>query len=162
MTLQTELKNVQFNKICKRCNVEKPNDLFSFSKQSKDGRFWWCKECQSKHYASNIEYRRAQNAERYKKIKSDPAKLDRWRKLSLITNKRSKEKHKNRNLARFAARYAIKCGKLIKPSICSNCGESGLLDAHHDSYEKEKWLDVRWLCKPCHMSHHRKYPDQIK
>lgn len=162
MTAEIEIKCVQSTKLCRRCKVEKSIEMFCSNKQSSDGKFWWCKQCQSKHYALNVDHRRKQNAERYAKIKLDPIKLERWKKISLITSNRSKQNHKDKNSARLAVRYAIKCGKLVRPDFCSACGTEGVVEAHHDSYEKEKWLDVKWLCRRCHSSHHRKYPDTLK
>ena len=42
---------------------------------------------------------------------------------------------------------AIKKGELIRPEVCSRCGESGAILAHHDDYERP--LDVTWLCIRC-------------
>src|ERR1035437_2598674 len=41
-------------------------------------------------------------------------------------------------------------GSLIKLP-CGVCGELRT-EAHHDDYDKP--LDVRWLCRSCHLAHH--------
>lgn len=53
--------------------------------------------------------------------------------------------------ARKAMHYAVKVGRLVKPSRCSGCGRfvsRARLHGHHDDYAKP--LDVRWLCAKCH------------
>ena len=54
-------------------------------------------------------------------------------------------------LAQRAVRLGIKKGTIQKQP-CSNCGESQA-EAHHDDYSRP--LDIRWLCKKCHMEWHR-------
>lgn len=57
---------------------------------------------------------------------------------------------------KHAARQAIKrevaAGRMVRPSVCSECGTSGRIDAHHPDYGKP--LDVEWLCKRCHANRH--------
>lgn len=43
-------------------------------------------------------------------------------------------------------------GRLIKPSICSECGANKNIQAHHYDYSKP--LDVTWLCGKCHKAIH--------
>ena len=55
--------------------------------------------------------------------------------------------------AQVAAQRAVKKGLLVRQP-CEVCGSSKV-DAHHDSYDKDKQLDVRWLCHKHHKQHHR-------
>ncbi len=45
---------------------------------------------------------------------------------------------------------AIKSGRLLRKP-CEVCGKEES-DSHHDDYDKP--LDVRWLCRSCHMTFH--------
>ena len=51
-----------------------------------------------------------------------------------------------------AVASAIRRGILTKPDACEACGSEGALDAHHDDHRLP--LDVRWLCRSCHVQHH--------
>ncbi len=69
----------------------------------------------------------------------------RWR----LANAQAHRAHK-------AVRYAVKTGKLRKSVLCSSCGNSGRIQAHHpNGYSKEHYLDIVWLCHPCHKLAHR-------
>lgn len=53
--------------------------------------------------------------------------------------------------ARGAAKMAQKRGKLM-PQPCEKCGIAKA-EKHHDDYAKP--LEVRWLCRTCHLAHHK-------
>jgi hypothetical protein len=75
------------------------------------------------------------------------------------THRNYRAANKEKTAAHDAANHAIKTGVLVRPSQCSVCStDKGIIDAHHDSYAPEHRLVVRWLCRPCHRAHHRKYP----
>jgi hypothetical protein len=59
-----------------------------------------------------------------------------------------------RRYARNAVRVAVDAGAIKKGDVCAEADEtcSGKIEAHHESYEVERWLDVTWLCS----SHHRR------
>jgi len=74
------------------------------------------------------------------------------------SGRKSSIKHKEKKLAKAAIYRATKTGQIIKPNKCSSCGAIGLIEAHHHlGYAKENWLDVKWLCPPCHGKAHRVY-----
>lgn len=53
--------------------------------------------------------------------------------------------------ARVYVHRAVKCGLLVRPDRCADCGTVGRVEGHHFlGYAKEHWLDVRWLCRSCH------------
>lgn len=48
--------------------------------------------------------------------------------------------------------HAIRYGRLSRPDQCERCGKKCHPDGHHHDYSKP--LDVEWLCRSCHMTHH--------
>lgn len=46
--------------------------------------------------------------------------------------------------------------KLVPAHHCERCGKKGQTEGHHESYLKEDYLNVLWLCKACHKFIHRK------
>lgn len=53
--------------------------------------------------------------------------------------------------ARIAVSHAITSGRLSRPSWCSHCLLPCKPEAHHHrGYDEAHWLDVQWLCRPCH------------
>jgi transcriptional regulator with XRE-family HTH domain len=48
---------------------------------------------------------------------------------------------------------AVKRGWIERPSLCSACGNPGIIEAHHADYSKPR--DVEWLCDECHRARHR-------
>jgi hypothetical protein len=51
-----------------------------------------------------------------------------------------------------AVRTALRRGSLVRPDRCERCGQQRSISAAHWSYAPDDWLDVRWLCRPCHAS----------
>lgn len=56
--------------------------------------------------------------------------------------------------ARGAVKSALDAGEIQRPATCSDCGARERIEAHHVSYEPARWLDVVWLCVPCHRKIH--------
>jgi hypothetical protein len=61
-----------------------------------------------------------------------------------------REKHPEETKAYDAVQRALRKGTLVRPTSCSECGLSCKPEAHHHDYSK--WLDVTWLCRPCHLA----------
>jgi hypothetical protein len=58
-----------------------------------------------------------------------------------------------RKAAQQRVHTAVKSGKIIKPSICTECGKSdSAIHGHHPDYSKP--LAVLWVCKDCHVEIH--------
>ena len=55
-------------------------------------------------------------------------------------------------VARSALGWAVRCGRIEKPSRCQFCGCKYLLVGHHKDYSKP--LNVLWLCRRCHARIH--------
>ena len=57
--------------------------------------------------------------------------------------------------AQQAVGRAVASGRLVRPSSCDQCCEVKPVQAHHHmGYDKERWLDVKWLCGDCHYEIH--------
>jgi ribosomal protein S27AE len=65
-----------------------------------------------------------------------------------------RERNPERYKANTALTNAVRLGYIIKPEICSRCGDGGIIDGHHADYSKP--LEVEWLCRACHTLEHRK------
>jgi len=65
-----------------------------------------------------------------------------------------REFNRNRDYARHEVAWALKEKILIRPEICSKCNKppkkNAMIEAHHESYDQDNWLDVVWLCASCH------------
>lgn len=61
------------------------------------------------------------------------------------------EEARRRSNARAYANVNQGRGKLV-PRPCEKCG-AAKVEKHHDDYSKP--LEVRWLCRGCHLAHHR-------
>lgn len=68
-------------------------------------------------------------------------------------NRRYYYAHPDRRMARSAVLEAKRSGRLV-PKPCRDCGASSVHAHHHNGYAKEHWLDVVWLCPPCHSRAH--------
>ena len=51
-----------------------------------------------------------------------------------------------RRKARRAVQTAVEAGLLVRPAYCTSCGSRGPVVAHHESYDQDRALVVRWLC----------------
>lgn len=186
--MTTEVQQVQATKRCTKCKADKSFQEFSKKRTNTDGYQKYCKACckqykqdnkekllayQKKwcaenkewlseygkgYYAANIlkktEYHRAT----YFNIKNDAARYEKHLERARRLNRASQIKYPEKQRSRKAVMLALKSGKLVRPQSCSACMKTCVPEAHHESYDQDKRLDVRWLCKQCHEAHHRKYP----
>jgi ribosomal protein S27AE len=65
---------------------------------------------------------------------------------------RWRQSHPQAVWAHQCLRAALRRG-LVKRAPCERCGV-GDTEAHHPSYDRP--ADVRWLCRPCHKTEHRR------
>ncbi len=134
---------------CFKCSKEK--DLSEFYKHPAmtNGHLGKCKDCakldariHSKTHAGRLsQKRRNAKPERKALIR---ARADAWNR-----------KYPERYTAHNRLHAAVRDGKIIKPKLCEECGNSGRLHAHHADYSKP--FDVEWLCVPCHGKRNPKY-----
>lgn len=147
-------------------------------KQMADGHLNKCKECVkgrvSDHRDNNLEriqeYDRnrpnhTQRAEynrlaAHKKKAEDPKKYAATRKEILD---RYNTKYPEKAKAHNAVSIALRDGKLLRPSVCEKCNISDVrIEGHHESYEEKDWLDVIWLCDPCHKARHKEINAEVR
>ena len=56
--------------------------------------------------------------------------------------------------------YHVRCGNVIRPEACESCGRSGLkIEGAHKDYSRP--LDVRWLCRSCHVKWDKAEPKGV-
>jgi DNA-binding transcriptional regulator YiaG len=60
------------------------------------------------------------------------------------------------NRANKVVAYAIKHGKLTRPTHCAQCLAEAFVEASHRDYSKP--LEVAWLCRPCHRAEDKQHP----
>ena len=56
--------------------------------------------------------------------------------------------------ARTAICQALNKWELVRPIRCEECKTPCKPDAHHWSYLRKHWMDIRWLCRKCHGHEH--------
>lgn len=62
--------------------------------------------------------------------------------------------------ARAEIARALRCGRLVRPQACQDCGrEGGRIEGHHLDYARP--LEVIWLCRSCHVKCHRATPQPV-
>lgn len=67
----------------------------------------------------------------------------------------------HKHYARMKLHRAVKSKKIIKPLLCSRCGQiPKRMEAHHPDYDKA--LDVVWLCTKCHNLEHIGDPVRLR
>jgi hypothetical protein len=115
-------------KQCTKCGEVKSLDEFAVQSAARGGRRYACRQCVSIYSAA------------------DKARAK-------FADYCSKNRPKRR--ASDALHYAKKIGVII-PEPCEVCG-SGKSEAHHDSYLREDWLTVRWLCRLHHKAWHAEH-----
>lgn len=149
-------------KQCSKCKEAKGVDHFYKLTGRKAQLRSQCKECTSEwakqHRSKNIdEYIkrdrdfRAKNPERVNREAA--ARYRKNRDKILAKNKKRLEDNPIEHTARMRFAARVRGGYIIPPLKCEGCGDERSLHGHHDDYSKP--LEVRWLCVPCHMRHHR-------
>jgi hypothetical protein len=149
-------------KRCTRCGTVKGLEGFYARKDGKYGRTPHCKECfdkdtntriandpikvrvrKQKYHAANRES--AKQRKRISHIKNHG--------LVLMRMSDYRRLHPERGYAVRTLNNAILQGKITRPDMCMNCNAIGMVDGHHDNYDKP--LEVIWLCRSCHLILHR-------
>ncbi len=172
-------------KTCSNCGTTKPLAAFANDRRNIGGRCGQCRICNG---ARSAAWRRANPGRAREGIAAwemaNPKRLREskvaWRAKNqeLLRKCRAKWVSANPELhrecrvawqrdnpekcrAHSAVNRAKKSGTLI-PQPCDACGSTKDIQAHHDSYDRDRWLDVRWLCPQCHGAYHAENRDRMQ
>lgn len=132
-------------KKCFKCGTAKPIGDFYKLAHMRDGHLNKCKQCtiaDVKQYRRNPVYRSrvlAYDRERGSRRTADYLRAYR-------------SENPDAAKAHQAINYAIRTGKMRRPSKCEACGAECVPHGHHHDYSKP--LAVVWLCVACHRQHH--------
>ncbi len=148
---------------CTSCRIDKALTDFAINRAKNSGRNNACKECDRKRVAAAKEADPVAKLERDRiRYWKDPeAQRAAKREIFHRDPAAAKQKNKQRQIAggqkhraRRKVADSVRRGKLLRPAVCSKCGESNLrIDAHHADYGKP--LEITWLCTRCHGKEHR-------
>lgn len=168
-------------KKCLHCKRSKLTHLFSNDRKRPDGKYPYCKACVRRTYHERYawkeqtpEYkarhkawrdarpewalaqsRKYEEANRAKRRKDKRDRYAKFRAEECARAKRVREKFKDHCRARWALAQQIRYHGL-KKKPCEDCGTRMRVQAHHHKgYSRAHWLDVIWLCPPCHGRRHR-------
>jgi len=135
--------STNMEKRCTKCGKMKNLAEFGKDTSRRDGLRNWCRECIRCYAASQAgraAFRRFQA--------SDAGKA-----MHCRANKRHRDKNPKQGVCHHALSGAIAAGKVIRPTVCSACGQSnGVIHGHHADYNSP--YDVVWLCALCHKHLH--------
>ena len=134
-------------KTCTKCKLEKEVSGFYKDRSKGDGLTNRCKACDSSNSAAYYQ----KNKQRVKERNRAYSKTPNGKKSRCRSNIKMREIHSEKWDARRSVRNAKKRGELVLEP-CEACGtEKDIQAHHHKGYAKEHWLDVQWLCRPCHI-----------
>ncbi len=133
-------------KRCKRCKQERRLSNYYPDSNFSDGLHKWCKSCYDMIKKGSMDDIMNQVYKR-RTYQKNKVKI-------LAKNRGYRRENKEIANAHNAIKEALRKGILIRPTTCSNphCQGKGMgrIESHHESYEKEYWFAVIWLCSSCH------------
>ncbi len=147
-------------KTCNTCGVEKPLSEYHRDRHKRDGWAGICKACripqEREYYGQNREavltkQRLYYGRNRESLLAKDRAYYRRNRSKLLARDRAWKKSRPEVARAGALVQAAVARGRLHQ-GPCEGCGSRARIDAHHDDYSKP--LDVRWLCRSCHLRLH--------
>lgn len=139
-------------KACTDCKRELPLESFPKSSRKSDTLYYWCRECVKRrwaaYYSKTAEQQNAKAREYFKTEKGKATAIKSYQKMKTLNPEKLK--------ARSRMRYAVRSGRIKKPTSCPECfANDKRIEAHHYlGYEEEHWYDIKWLCSICHKKVH--------
>lgn len=129
------------NEVCGELNLELPTGMQSVD--SRHVEHFYCLRCRNEHERERVRGT-GMPATLCRECHNANARAKR-RKHSELTD----EQRRKANSRAYANAYQSR--GLLEPRPCERCSADHA-EKHHDDYSKP--LDVRWLCRPCHMMEH--------
>jgi hypothetical protein len=106
-------KNPTTHKKCHKCLEDKPFDMFSKEKKTKDGLARWCNTCKRTYESENREHLNKLHLKTYHKHKDkiskqlkEKRKTDKEYRERMINNKKKWEKENKEHVKKYARKYA--------------------------------------------------------
>jgi len=137
---------------CKLCeNTKDANDFIKRKPKEPDSQknVRCCRECNRKRNKARYD---SNSNVREKSAKATMVWAKRNRDKLKVYHERYEKKFIVKRKAKDAVNYEIRKGRMIRRP-CEACKTTKNVHAHHDFYEQEQWLNVRWLC----CKHHNKW-----
>lgn len=141
-------------KTCTKCGLARCRADFTPDKRRKDGLQSWCRPCNREgnraHYCANLVQSRQYHREHYNQNQ------EQCREIARASYHRDIELSRLQARAHSAVQRALSRGEIAKPDHCEVCNRleqevAGGFEAHHYlGYAREHYLDIQWLCIPCH------------
>ena len=151
-SVHTERDGTQ-GKACSACGEWKPLGAFGMHRCNPDGLNCRCKECcrAACKRTRTQPGMRTKHAARMRAYRQTPSGRD----ANYRASRSTRTQHHERMSAGSAVAHAVTMGRLPRASACEcvDCGQQAE-HYHHESYAKEKWLDVVPLCRACHNKRH--------
>ena len=135
-------------KTCFKCNNHLPLSEFYKHKQMADGHLNKCKSCAKKDVANHRE----ENLDKIREYDRMRYRRDEYRQEQLRNLYKSMSPTKRK--VHYLVSNAIRDGRLERPDGCWHCGTICTPEAHHAYYDVERFKDVTWLCRSCHIKVH--------
>ena len=155
-------------KKCTKCQQAKSLNAFNRNCTQRDGLASWCKICMSdygREYRQRPEVKAHKNEYMRGYYQQPEAKLRkheyRQRPEIKACTRVQDRKYRKSNTEKIKAQKAvynkIRYGKMLPAPHyeCTDCSKQAQ-HYHHESYDKEHWLDVIPLCASCHQRRHAK------
>ena len=150
---------------CSKCGVPKLPGAFSKDARTLSGLRSYCRTCakpiKDSWYERNAVHVREYDAERRNApgFIRGPRTLAQ-RKANNANCRRYYRENRDRFRAKEAVHNALLNGALVRPGCCEMCEKKKPTEGHHDSYDRDRWLVVTWLCVRCHRWTHARRREQ--